>query len=486
MGVLTHNTPSEIVRPRASQWLQSRRLPWGVTALALTILAAAVALTTFQVRDGIRRQIAGRDGEVLQAVAQTLYAEDIQRGLAGPVGDPADPLGIVLKCAEIRGVLGVRLFDADGYFVECFPQNLVEQTLSSAYLPALRRDRPVSRFHPRIEMWRLFYPDESVALTNAIPLLEVNVPLHAAGKPLAGIAQFLVAGQSIAAEYVQLDRRLWQQALTAFGAGAAVLGLTLFWVFRRLARVHRQLAERTDSLARANQELVLAAKTSALGAVTAHLLHGLKNPLAGLQSFVTARGGAAEHPEAIEWEQAVASTRRMQTMINQVVGVLREDQTTTSYEVTLTELEQLVRSRVQPLARDSGVGFSSAVRAEGALPNRTANLVGLILINLCENAVQATPGGRSVSLSLARTEAGMEFEVSDAGAGFPADTPLFMPCRSTKEGGSGIGLALCQQIAHHLGAELHLARSTAEGCVFALRLPLPVSPPKPKAATARL
>jgi signal transduction histidine kinase len=224
---------------------------------------------------------------------------------------------------------------------------------------------------------------------------------------------------------------------------------------------------------RANQELALAAKTSALGAVAAHLIHGLKNPLAGLQNFVAARGALPDSSEAADWDQAVASTRRMQTMINQVVSVLREEPAGTTYEVTLAELEGIVRNRVQPLARERGVGFTSVVQAEAALPNRAANLVALILVNLAENAVQTTPAGKAVSLSFQKNETRLVFEVRDEGAGFPADTPLFMPCRSVKEGGTGIGLALCKQLANHLGAELELATSTAAGCVFILRLAEP-------------
>jgi len=112
--------------------------------------------------------------------------------------------------------------------------------------------------------------------------------------------------------------------------------------------------------------------------------------------------------------------------------------------------------------------------------------MALILINLAENAIQATPKGKSVSLGINRSERQLVFEMRDEGSGFPADTPLFMPCRSTKDGGSGIGLALCKQLANHLGAELQLATSTADGCVFTLSLPAAVSESKPRAETARL
>jgi signal transduction histidine kinase len=336
----------------------------------------------------------------------------------------------------------------------------------------LRRLKYVTRFHPQVRVDDLFlFPVQPGKNSGTIPLLEVIVPLHTEETPLAGIAQFLVEARSIAAEYVRLDRRLAVQALIAFGAGGTILTFTLGWAFRRLRRAHRLLSERTENLVKANQELALAAKTSALGAVAAHLIHGLKNPLAGLQSFVGSRSAGPEGGEESDWQQALASTRRMQTMITQVVGVLREEQAGTGYEVTLAELEQIVRGRVQPLAREKGVNFASVVQAEAALPNRMANLAALILVNLAENALQATPQGRTVTLSVSRQEPRIVFEVRDEGPGFPADIPLFMPCRSTKEGGTGIGLALCKQLALHLDAELNLATSTSAGCVFALWLP---------------
>jgi len=175
----------------------------------------------------------------------------------------------------------------------------------------------------------------------------------------------------------------------------------------------------------------------------------------------------------------------MQMMVNQVVSVLREDQGGTEYEITLAELEGIVCNRVQPLAREVGVGFKSIVESEGALANRVANLAALILINLAENAVQVTPRGKTVTLMIKRKGAQLYCEVRDEGGGFPAQIPLFTPCRSTKEGGTGIGLALCKQLALHLGAGLELATSTPGGCVFSLRVPITASVTKPEMATER-
>ena len=74
------------------------------------------------------------------------------------------------------------------------------------------------------------------------------------------------------------------------------------------------------------------------------------------------------------------------------------------------------------------------------------------------------------------------FSVTDQGPGLPAavQAALFTPVTSTKAGGTGIGLALSGQLARHLGAELGLVRTGADGTEFCLRLPssaeVPASP----------
>ncbi len=67
----------------------------------------------------------------------------------------------------------------------------------------------------------------------------------------------------------------------------------------------------------------------------------------------------------------------------------------------------------------------------------------------------------------------MVMEVQDEGTGVPPGIAarLFTPCSSTKQGGSGIGLAISHQLARHLGAELDLKQSSPQGCIFRLVLP---------------
>ncbi len=482
----------ENISPVEQLLLRSRRLRWVLIGVTLASVAGTILFATLQLRTRIREQIAARDGEVLDAVAFMNLAADLPEiELLGPLTDPDNQLGVVLKTSRLKGVVATRLFDANGNFARAFPPNVRDESLDPRSLQDLRDLKPVSRFRAAVRSSDLFVLEVNTLpdAERTLPLLEVNVPLHTGSdRQLIGIAQFIIEGYSIAAEFSQLDRHLARQALAAFLVGGGILTLTVFWAFRRLRGAQLLLAERTRSLLQANQALALAAKTSAVGAITSHLIHGLKNPLSGLQNLVANLASAdADSPDA-DWQQAIVATRRMQSLINQVVNVLREEEGSAQFQITLPELAEIVVSKVRPLSLETGVRLATQVKGGAALPNRTANLVALILVNLVQNALQATPRGRSVTLLLFDSAENLVCEVRDEGPGFP-DTlanNLFSPCKSTKEGGSGIGLAISKQLANHLGAALELKSHSAAGCVFALTVPSNVGREKSSRASSRL
>src|SRR6185436_3772993 len=202
-------------------------------------------------------------------------------------------------------------------------------------------------------------------------------------------------------------------------AGAGLIGVALSWAFRRLQRANRLLTERTSRLMRANEELALAAKTSAVGAITAHLVHGLSNPLAGLEDIVTNR--SREGMDDAEWRDAAMSERRIKEMIADILRMLGEEHGVDRYEISFAELAQLAETKIRPAAMATGARLETAIQAEGCLPNREANLALLILDNLLRNAVEATPAGRTVRLTIAQGKEDVIFAVSDQGMGVPAD-----------------------------------------------------------------
>jgi signal transduction histidine kinase len=98
------------------------------------------------------------------------------------------------------------------------------------------------------------------------------------------------------------------------------------------------------------------------------------------------------------------------------------------------------------------------------------------LLNLIRNAAEAVAAKGSGHVTLrTRTAAGrVEIDVEDNGIGIPAEVlpQLFDPFFSTKEDGSGLGLALTQQIVRDHGGDLRVDSMVGRGTTFTVSVPV--------------
>lgn len=458
--------------------LRSRWLPAAAICLTLLTLASIVAYGTLTLRNRVRAGILSGDAALLHGLAQMVQVtQEANQQLGSMVEEVPDQFAIALQISQLNqfnGVIAARLFDTNGIFTMSLPGHVAEATLSADDLADLRRMIPVSRFMANARPSELFLgePDGTSSADRA-PLLEVIIPFHRQDKRvLLGAAQFVLDGSRIAGQFSTLDRSLALQAIAIFGLGAAVVIVALSWSFRRLQHANRLLFERTDRLKRANEELTLAAKTSAVGAITAHLVHGLSNPLAGLEDIVASH--SLEKPGEEEWRDAAVSARGLKDMVVEILRILGEEQSLDRYEVSLEEFAELVIGRVRHAAEAAGVELETRLEIAGNLANREANLALLVVENLIRNALQASPAGSHVQFTVTGDADALRFEVSDQGAGVPPEmqSRLFFPQPSRKRGGHGVGLAISRQLAAHLGGALELAATSAQGSRFVLKLPM--------------
>jgi signal transduction histidine kinase len=452
---------------------RSRWAPILVIGLALAVLAGTLAWSALDLRARIHSQIVQRDGEILDAVTLMQHLNDQDSGeTIASLADPGEQFELALRVSRLRNVLGVRLYSADGKSVNAFPAYIAETPLPDSDLAQLRNLQAVSYFSANARLRE----QDLLAETNGAtaPLLFVEVPLRTEDhQHLAGAIQFLMDGSSIARQYASLDRNLALKFSAAFAVAAGILIAGLGLALRRVQRANQQLADRTRNLLQANRELALAARTSAVGAVASHLIHGLKNPLSGLRNFVHAHNGDKSNGSDTDWQTALNTTQRMEELINRVVRVLQEQQSGAEYEISIAELVGMLSQKAKMLADSTGVRFGTRVLFDRSLSNRESDLILLILENLVQNGIEATPPGKGVEVCVTGDAGTIDFEVRDQGAGLSpgVEARLFMPCTSGKKGGGGIGLAISKQLAHSLGAKLELTDSSPSGCTFRLSVP---------------
>jgi signal transduction histidine kinase len=363
-------------------------------------------------------------------------------------------------------MLAIVVYDADGTLVASVPRELVFAELAASDYVALLTGEPLSRFHPEFPLARHFVGVGEGERTA--PVLEVALPLsHSPEDRVLGFAQYYLDARALSAELAAIDRRVNAQTIATLAIGVVLISGVLAAAYLGLRRAQQTIAERNEGLKRANFELTLAAKASALGQITSHLIHGLQGSVAGLRAVVAGRGGQTGDATP-DWQTAATYAERMQSMIHEAVGLLSDASSQTIYELTGRELVETIRARNVAFATDKGVRLSVREELTRTLDNHRGSLLCLIAANLVHNAIEATPPARGVDVSLREEGDAILLTVADEGRGIPdaVRARLFEPGVSGRSGGTGLGLAISRLLARQIGAELALVATGPGGTTF--------------------
>jgi signal transduction histidine kinase len=438
----------------------------------IVALALVMVMLGTLARSAGREQLLSRDAELVEAI----FLEEWETfrdtfALVGASLEPSDFLILATSAGDLRGVMGVAVYSPDGRTQWASFPDLQAIPLRES---VVAEKSAAVHWHAQMRFEALYADWDPVAAVQGGDFVEVVVPaLNAEGKVAARV-QYWFEGSSLAAEFATLDRRILGQGLIVWMLVTGLV-LVLGWIAsRRMAQIGRELEAGRRSLEAANAELELAARASAVGAISAHLLHGLKNPLGGLRAYLRAQSGA---------DEARSAADRMQRLIQETLQVLREEKRGGA-PLAMDEFAVEMRRR---LGTDSvsGAPISLDVQAETfggpecAVGSFEARLVLLILENLVQNAVEASPYPVVVTVSAERTESDeCLLRVADNGPGIPSEIreTLFEPgVRGRSEGvGAGLGLALSRHLARAMSGDLRLDSSVVSGAAFILRFPLQV------------
>ncbi|OYU92770.1 MAG: histidine kinase [Burkholderiales bacterium PBB5] len=266
----------------------------------------------------------------------------------------------------------------------------------------------------------------------------------------------------------------WQQALVFLACTAALVPPQLLAAAVAELRASNQhlLAGRAE-LRRANEGLQQFVRIAS---------HDLREPLNTIDQFSgLVLSDHRQHlpPDAARWLQLVHSeARRMRALLDDVLqyAQVRQDElpppAPVSLDASVADALQALAGRLHATAAVVQVAPLPAVRGH-------APLLVLLLQNLLANALKFQPPGQvpQVSVDAVATPGWVLLTVRDNGIGIAeADQArLFKPFqrlhRRRDYEGTGLGLALCQQIAQAHGGSISLQSAPGQGCCFTVRLP---------------
>jgi signal transduction histidine kinase len=336
------------------------------------------------------------------------------------------------------------------------------------------------------------------------------LPLFGRQKELLGV---LLVGSS-QQEMVGIERRIRMLAESVVAIGL-LLSLLLSWwgsarvtrPVRRLAAVAREVSEgnwkahveekgggEMGQLARAfnqmtrqlneqREHLVQAERVAAWRELARRLAHELKNPLFPLQTTVeNLQRAKSKSPEQFEevFRESTGILLAEIENLEKIIGRFSDFAKMPQPELAAVNLNEVVRGAVKLFeAQFSAVGrppitpeFHLAedlppIQADSALLHRA-------LENLILNAMDAMPAGGVLMLRTTRDKGEVHLEVSDTGTGLTPEEcdRLFTPYYTTKQHGTGLGLAVVQSVISDHGGRISVESEMGIGTSFHIFLPV--------------
>lgn len=274
--------------------------------------------------------------------------------------------------------------------------------------------------------------------------------------------------------------RWWFVVLMVAGLGAAVY-FRIYSLRSRNWRLEQEVARRTEKIEQQADELRQLDQMKSR--FFANISHELRTPLTLIASPIQR---LARQEVDVEKQQllyfAAKNSQRLLRLVNEILDLTKLEAAKLAVEkerVQVVHFFRRVLAEFHSFAGHKGVAlvFDTTV-TEGTIAVFDLKKVETILYNLLANALKFTPAGGSVVVRLHTNAAGLVFEVADTGRGIgPEDLPYIFDrfyqskTQRAAEGGTGIGLALCKELAILMGASIDVRSEVGKGAVFVCVLP---------------
>jgi signal transduction histidine kinase len=460
-----------------------RRFALAAAIPAFVVLLAMALLADRLARRALEEELGGRLVAVARAAASSLPADRVARLEPGDEG--------TRTVGHLRARLDALARATDTHLFVIRPDRSALADSAGQYrigesVPALERDR-----------FEIGEAAHGRALPSQVLFEGRDGRLYKTGyAPLVGddgSVVGVVGADGTAASFATL--RGFRRLLVALGVGGALIAAALaamagVSVTRPLMRL-TQAAERIgrgdlatplwrrkrrdqigllrDTLEEMRRSLRL--RDEERETLLAGIAHEIRNPLGGMELFTGLLAEElADRPEAAHVARIRAELVALSRVVDEFLDYARARPLVTE-PCDLAGLIAEIAVLVQPTAAERGVRVQEAAHGSCSADREKLRRA---LLNLALNGVEASPRDGVVEIAArADADGGAVLEVLDRGPGLDdeARDKLFRPFFTTKERGTGLGLALARKVADAHGGTIQLLPRDGGGTVARLTLP---------------
>jgi signal transduction histidine kinase len=306
------------------------------------------------------------------------------------------------------------------------------------------------------------------ALTGGRRAYDICVPIkvgrHTVGRYHAGFDVDWFEGEAAAARH-QIALR-WTIVIGGITVVVLLAAASLYYLAYRSAVLGNMA------------DMVQLQRVTELGQVAAGLAHEIRNPLHAIRLNLHALGRmqngrcrlSAEEVKTIVGESN-EEIARLDRLIEELLGFAKPEKARDEDIDVVSELQGILGFVTQEM-QSSGVEVAAELPVDRAVVHLDPARLRQVMLNLLMNAKDATGEGGRIDVDLVRRDDRFEIRVSDDGPGIADDDRrhIFDPFYTTKQGGSGLGLALAKRLVEEARGRID-CRSGRSGTTFCVSLP---------------
>jgi signal transduction histidine kinase len=214
-------------------------------------------------------------------------------------------------------------------------------------------------------------------------------------------------------------------------------------------------------------------KLAALGEASSKIAHEIRNPLTALGGFARrlSRSSSLGTDELDAAQVIVHETARLERILNDQLAFVRSarlKRSNASLNDVVDEALQLLRQQVT--ACDADI----EIELDPELPQTAldADRMKQVLVNLLMNAIAVVGRRDRIRIATRVEEEAVVLEVANSGPPIPSQAlaKLFVPFATTRQEGTGLGLAVVHQIVVEHGGRIEVLSEPPWGSIFRIRL----------------
>jgi len=216
-------------------------------------------------------------------------------------------------------------------------------------------------------------------------------------------------------------------------------------------------------------------RLAAMGTAVSGVAHEMKTPLVAIGGFskMVQRKFQEDDPSYKKLDIVLQEARRLENMVKEMLDFTRPLKLDRSEE-DLNNVVERGLAVVGRMAEDRKVALE--LNLDRDLPLIPLDILRMeqVVINLVNNAIQASPDGEKVVVSTLRISEYAAIEVIDCGCGIPIEQRenIFTPFFSTKKEGTGLGLPIVKKIVESQNGRVELSDNPGGGIIFRVLLPM--------------